>query len=122
MMSNLINISKQTSRLCQSPLKQAATNILQSNCAALSTTANVCAESKEPKQKSERVVEFEKKLRAKTPLGKLDEFSKHPFQEKEPLKPWPNATNPHTGEIGGPAGPEPTRYGDWERKGRVTDF
>lgn len=25
-------------------------------------------------------------------------------------------------EIGGPAGPEPTRYGDWERKGRVSDF
>ncbi len=25
-------------------------------------------------------------------------------------------------EIGGPAGPEPTRYGDWEQKGRCTDF
>lgn len=25
-------------------------------------------------------------------------------------------------EIGGPAGPEPTRFGDWERKGRVSDF
>ena len=25
-------------------------------------------------------------------------------------------------EISGPAGPEPTRYGDWERKGRVSDF
>ncbi|MFO7484485.1 MAG: DUF1674 domain-containing protein [Oceanibaculum nanhaiense] len=25
-------------------------------------------------------------------------------------------------EIGGPAGPEPTRYGDWAFKGRVTDF
>ena len=25
-------------------------------------------------------------------------------------------------EIGGPAGPEPTRYNDWERKGRVSDF
>lgn len=25
-------------------------------------------------------------------------------------------------EIGGPAGPEPTRYGDWERKGRAVDF
>ena len=25
-------------------------------------------------------------------------------------------------EVGGPAGPEPTRYGDWERKGRVSDF
>ncbi len=26
------------------------------------------------------------------------------------------------GEIGGPQGPEPTRYGDWEVKGRVSDF
>lgn len=25
-------------------------------------------------------------------------------------------------EIGGPPGPEPTRYGDWEKKGRVSDF
>ena len=25
-------------------------------------------------------------------------------------------------EIGGPKGPEPTRYGDWERKGIVSDF
>ena len=25
-------------------------------------------------------------------------------------------------EIGGPKGPEPTRYGDWEHKGRCFDF
>lgn len=25
-------------------------------------------------------------------------------------------------EIGGPKGPEPTRYGDWERGGRCVDF
>jgi hypothetical protein len=25
-------------------------------------------------------------------------------------------------EIGGPKGPEPTRYGDWEQKGIATDF
>ena len=25
-------------------------------------------------------------------------------------------------EIGGPPGPEPTRYGDWEKKGRCIDF
>lgn len=25
-------------------------------------------------------------------------------------------------ESGGPSGPEPTRYGDWERKGRCIDF
>lgn len=30
--------------------------------------------------------------------------------------------NPQSGEIGGPQGPEPTRYGDWERKGRCIDF
>jgi hypothetical protein len=34
---------------------------------------------------------------------------------------------PHEGpaaatEIGGPQGPEPTRFGDWERKGRCIDF
>ena len=26
------------------------------------------------------------------------------------------------GEIGGQKGPEPTRYGDWEKAGRCTDF
>lgn len=25
-------------------------------------------------------------------------------------------------EVQGPKGPEPTRYGDWERKGIVSDF
>lgn len=25
-------------------------------------------------------------------------------------------------ERGGPSGPEPTRYGDWERKGLAVDF
>ncbi|MGC1459728.1 MAG: succinate dehydrogenase assembly factor 4 [Steroidobacteraceae bacterium] len=32
------------------------------------------------------------------------------------------AALPPPREIGGPAGPEPTRYGDWERKGRCIDF
>jgi hypothetical protein len=26
------------------------------------------------------------------------------------------------GEVGGPSGPEPTRYGDWEKKGLASDF
>ena len=25
-------------------------------------------------------------------------------------------------ELGGPKGPEPTRFGDWEHNGRCTDF
>ncbi|KAK4470503.1 hypothetical protein MN116_006051 [Schistosoma mekongi] len=35
---------------------------------------------------------------------------------------FPNDVNPESGEIGGPRGLEPTRYGDWERKGRCIDF
>jgi hypothetical protein len=29
---------------------------------------------------------------------------------------------PAVPEIGGPKGPEPTRYGDWEKGGRCSDF
>ena len=51
-----------------------------------------------------------------------DNNERHRDAEKEPLPDWPQGVNPHTGEKGGPKGPEPTRYGDWERKGRVSDF
>jgi hypothetical protein len=37
-----------------------------------------------------------------------------------PATPEPPAAPPE--EIGGPAGPDPTRFGDWERKGRCIDF
>ncbi len=42
--------------------------------------------------------------------------------------PRPTPTGEPTGntgkpkEIGGPSGPEPTRYGDWERNGICVDF
>jgi len=74
--------------------------------------------------KAKKAEDRAKLMRAKTPIGKLEELPEgsHPFQEKEPLKPFPGGINPKTGESGGPKGPEPTRYGDWERKGRVTDF
>lgn len=42
--------------------------------------------------------------------------------EDDPYAPFPDDVNPVTGERGGPKGPEPTRYGDWERKGRCIDF
>jgi hypothetical protein len=32
------------------------------------------------------------------------------------------ASAEHRREIGGPQGPEPTRFGDWERAGRCIDF
>jgi hypothetical protein len=40
--------------------------------------------------------------------------------DAETTKPEEAKTKPK--EIGGPKGPEPTRYGDWEVKGRCTDF
>jgi len=41
-----------------------------------------------------------------------------------PAEPPSPATPPSKApkEIGGPPGPEPTRYGDWQYKGRCTDF
>ncbi len=33
-----------------------------------------------------------------------------------------NMKTKNTKEIGGPSGPEPTRYGDWEKKGICYDF
>ena len=33
-----------------------------------------------------------------------------------------HAAAPRPVEKNGPKGPEPTRYGDWERKGIVSDF
>ena len=49
--------------------------------------------------KAKAAEEKAKKLRAKTPIGKLEEQveGQHPFQEKEPLKPFPGGVNPNTG-------------------------
>lgn len=36
--------------------------------------------------------------------------------------PKPAAVPQPPGELGGPKGPEPTRFGDWEVNGRCSDF
>lgn len=40
----------------------------------------------------------------------------------QPPAPQPKPAPATEREIGGPKGPEPTRYGDWESNGRCTDF
>ncbi|XP_008683044.1 succinate dehydrogenase assembly factor 4, mitochondrial isoform X2 [Ursus maritimus] len=57
----------------------------------------------------------------KLPEGRFD-APEDSNLEKEPLTKFPDDINPDTKEKGGPRGPEPTRYGDWERKGRCIDF
>jgi hypothetical protein len=43
-----------------------------------------------------------------------------PSAEPKPVRPAVQKLLPE--EIGGVRGPEPTRYGDWEHKGRCADF
>ncbi|XP_043819244.1 succinate dehydrogenase assembly factor 4, mitochondrial [Dromiciops gliroides] len=57
----------------------------------------------------------------KLPQGRFD-APEDSNLEQEPLEKFPDDINPLTKEKGGPKGPEPTRYGDWERKGRCVDF
>ncbi|HEY8613781.1 MAG TPA: succinate dehydrogenase assembly factor 4 [Roseomonas sp.] len=52
-------------------------------------------------------------------MAETDETKTQPTLPVATPKP---ETPPRPTEIGGPKGPEPTRYGDWERKGRVSDF
>ncbi len=42
-----------------------------------------------------------------------------PAKAEKPAKP---DEAPNLKEEGGPAGPDPVRYGDWERKGIAVDF
>jgi hypothetical protein len=42
--------------------------------------------------------------------------------EKPPRPQPPKKAQPAPEEKGGPKGKEPTRYGDWERKGIAVDF
>lgn len=60
-------------------------------------------------------------------LGRMETASPAPSPAAEESRAAPEApprTSQQTprGEIGGPVGPDPTRYGDWERKGRCIDF
>lgn len=56
--------------------------------------------------------------------GMTDDKSKaSPEASKaEPQKPALPEKPKKVEEIGGPPGPEPTRYGDWQFNGKVTDF
>ena len=48
----------------------------------------------------------------------MDDKTKPAEETKSETK--PEATAPE--EVGGQEGPEPTRFGDWEKAGRCSDF
>lgn len=51
----------------------------------------------------------------------METHTDRPEDEREAL-PEQQAEAEKPPEKGGPKGPEPTRYGDWERKGIAVDF
>ncbi|XP_054160641.1 succinate dehydrogenase assembly factor 4, mitochondrial-like [Oppia nitens] len=84
---------------------------------------------------SKKIQEIEDRLSAdpNSPLGRLKRTPKgdvntdaivndHQTDGDNPFAAFEDGVNPTTGERNGPTGPEPTRYGDWERKGRCIDF
>ncbi|CAJ2643343.1 unnamed protein product [Trifolium pratense] len=56
------------------------------------------------------------------PQSLHDDYNKQSQTEQQQEDDDDSDVNKETGEVGGPKGPEPTRYGDWERNGRCSDF
>jgi hypothetical protein len=52
----------------------------------------------------------------------LSEAAKRALAEAEARRKLAAEEAARAAELGGPQGPEPTRYGDWERKGLAVDF
>jgi hypothetical protein len=57
---------------------------------------------------------------AAPPSGPVAGGQASPVEESAPAP--RQKTKAAPAESGGPKGPEPTRYGDWERNGRCCDF
>jgi hypothetical protein len=62
-----------------------------------------------PEEVAARIAEAAKRANAEAQARRAQKDNE---QDRKQLPP----------ELGGPKGPEPTRYGDWERKGIVSDF
>ncbi|HCR65194.1 MULTISPECIES: DUF1674 domain-containing protein [Oceanicaulis] len=56
------------------------------------------------------------------PRKPLSEAAKRALAEAEERRREAEAEAERAKELGGPKGPEPTRFGDWEKKGITYDF
>ena len=75
--------------------------------------------SDKPSQQFKAIPKEMPKPDAPTPEAPKEAAAKEAAAKKAAAKPAKPALPP---EFGGPSGPEPTRYGDWERNGKVSDF
>ena len=53
---------------------------------------------------------------------KISEAAQRALDEAEKRRKLSNNELARPKELNGPQGPEPTRYGDWEKKGIASDF
>jgi len=56
------------------------------------------------------------------PRKPLSEAAQRALAEAQARRDAETAEEDRVKELGGPKGPEPTRYGDWEKKGITSDF
>ncbi|KAJ0963031.1 hypothetical protein J5N97_028153 [Dioscorea zingiberensis] len=85
----------------------------------LGRTRSLCSSSPRPPQEDPRAAAVEEKKEEGNGVGTEERTG-----DKEEAADDDDGVyvNKVTGEVGGPRGPEPTRYGDWERGGRCSDF
>jgi hypothetical protein len=87
-------------------------NIASPDCLSLSYVVSMSETEKSPESNESASAEARPVL---TPEAK------RALAEAEARRKAAN-TSPKPKEINGPKGPEPTRYGDWEKKGIASDF
>ncbi|KAJ7959326.1 succinate dehydrogenase assembly factor 4, mitochondrial-like [Quillaja saponaria] len=83
---------------------------------SISDVRFICSLTQQPQ------LENPDKDQGEAPKANLHGESREGLEEEEEKDEGDDHVNKETGEIGGPKGPEPTRYGDWERSGRCYDF
>lgn len=86
---------------------------MQINCCALHHYNRKCDSADNTNNEGVELV-----IQDKNQIKKPDELNSETQQEGFDCDEIPRLSE----EIGGPRGLEPTRYGDWERKGRCIDF
>lgn len=104
MATNLSRLFSPTAVSKSEPLPRSAINSVMSRLLSSST-----GESRPERENAE--VKFEENE------GKSEKRAEEGEDDGDELD-----MNKETGEIGGPKGPEPTRFGDWEKNGRCSDF
>jgi len=77
------------------------------DCASAVKGSPMTKKSSSREEVERRIREAGERARAEAEARRAEQKTKHPARPKE---------------FGGPTGPEPTRYGDWERKGIASDF